>query len=398
MNTLPGTRFLLLSLLGPTACGSGPAGDTASRDRSHVLRAVAQADAYEGNIPFSVAFSAAGSRIDGTLEEALWEFGDGQAATGRSVTHTYLGSGQLQATLTLWDDLGQQSSDTLELTVHPQDCPTAGTAQVWGTVETSEAIEISGVVESRKNEGVLWVHNDAGNAEVLYAMSRDGRHLGSYELVERHGGDWEDLATAPDPDTGEYYLFIGDVGDNSENRDYIIVYRVPEPDVDLDQEPVEEYIGGDAILLDYPDGRSLNAETIMVDPTNQDIYVVQKDYEGSAGIYRKPAPHYDAERATLELVVELDFASSPLSGGATTGGDFSLLGNRIVIRTYGTTAYIWERDASTSMLDTFLAEPCALTLPSEQQGEAITFSVADDGLITISEGEYQPIDFLPFTD
>ena len=57
-----------------------------------------------------------------------------------------------------------------------------------GSVENSAIREASGLVASRKNPGVLWTHNDAGNSNRLYALNSQGRTLGSYSLRSELGG------------------------------------------------------------------------------------------------------------------------------------------------------------------------------------------------------------------
>src|SRR5690606_16613699 len=58
-------------------------------------------------------------------------------------------------------------------------CPTAAEPVRVGTVASSHVVEASGLVASRKQPDVLWVHNDSGNAATLYALGRDGRNRGS---------------------------------------------------------------------------------------------------------------------------------------------------------------------------------------------------------------------------
>src|SRR3954452_480338 len=68
--------------------------------------------------------------------------------------------------------------------------------------------EPSGIVASRKNPGIFWVHNDSGNPPVLFAVKRDGKLVREYR-VEAVNLDWEDIAI---DDAG--HLYIGDIGNN----------------------------------------------------------------------------------------------------------------------------------------------------------------------------------------
>ncbi len=44
-----------------------------------------------------------------------------------------------------------------------------------GTIQSDFIQEASGIVASRKNDSVLWVHNDSGNSAKVYAINHEGR-------------------------------------------------------------------------------------------------------------------------------------------------------------------------------------------------------------------------------
>src|SRR5437867_13285675 len=75
--------------------------------------------------------------------------------------------------------------------------------------------ESSGVVASRQFPGVLWTHNDGGGAgkQVLYAITREGKSLHEFLIVDVRLHDWEDIAI-----DNENHLFIGDLGNNDQKR------------------------------------------------------------------------------------------------------------------------------------------------------------------------------------
>ena len=152
------------------------------------------------------------------------------------------------------------------------DCPQFSAGAAVGTVESSLINEASGIAASRKNADVLWTHNDSGDSERVFAMSRDGTHLGIYNLAGASARDYEDIAIGPGPVEGLDYLYVGDIGDNGGVYSYITVYRVAEPVVDSNESLVEVTLSDvDSIKLQYPDGPR-DAETLMVDPLTRDIY------------------------------------------------------------------------------------------------------------------------------
>jgi len=289
------------------------------------------------------------------------------------------------------DDTGDD--DTIE----PLVCPEGGKPQTLGTVEHGEIDETSGIAESRDQPGVLWVHNDSGDGPVLYALTTDGVHLGEYTVADVPSWDWEDLALGRDPKSGKSMLYAADIGDNNQVRSEVYVIRVAEPDVSPEQKPVEEELEGTVMTLTYPGGEAFNAEILLADPLTDDLFIVTKDGGGYTRVFRKPPPHVADQEAEVELVAELDFWQAPLAGGSTTGGDISPLGQWVVIRTYGTTAYVWLWDRALSLAEALAADPCTVELPGEQQGEAICFAADSRGLYTISEGVSQPVHHVPLT-
>ncbi len=96
-----------------------------------------------------------------------------------------------------------------------------------GHIATPALCESSGVVASRTQPGVLWTHNDSGNAPVIYAIDQTGTLLDEYPVLAANI-DWEDIAI---DDTG--HLFLADVGNNGGSRNQIAVYRVCEPTIGI---------------------------------------------------------------------------------------------------------------------------------------------------------------------
>jgi PKD repeat protein len=83
------------------------------------LTAIARWDSTNGDTaPATFRFEA--DATGGTEPYTYgWDFGDGQQATGRTVSHTYENPGTYNATLTVTDAIGQTASDTTQATVQP---------------------------------------------------------------------------------------------------------------------------------------------------------------------------------------------------------------------------------------------------------------------------------------
>jgi hypothetical protein len=246
-----------------------------------------------------------------------------------------------------------------------------------GLIEYDQINEASGIAASRKNPGVLWTHNDSGDPNRVFAFNNHGQHLGVYYIDGAGARDWEDMTVGPGPDSGKQYLYIGDIGDNIAQFDIKYIYRVPEPDVDSNQTPIVTTLyGTEVIAFKYPDGIH-NAETLMLDPLNKDIYIVSRSLSSSK-VYRAPYPQSTTDTLLLEYKITLDSTRY-------TGGDISPSGFEILIKTYFNIFY-WYREPEQELWEALAVEPIIVPYIWESQGEAVGCEPKEfGGYYTISE-------------
>jgi hypothetical protein len=275
------------------------------------------------------------------------------------------------------------------------ECPQFSNGLQVGTVSHVLLIEISGIAASRNNPGVVWAHNDAGNLPRLWAFNTQGTHLGTYNLTGATARDWEDMAIGPGPASNQYYLYVADTGNNDGLTDFTFtIYRVPEPTVSAGQSPVDVNLNSvDTLLVRYPDSLRHDCETMLVDPLNSDIYICTRDRwgddQGVMKVYRYPAPHTPGVEYTMQHVADVQL----INGEMAVGGDVSLNGSLIIIRTKGNAmrALIWQRDRGTNLWQAFDNPMCIVPQIDEPQGEAVCFEANGCGYYTVSEGANQPI-------
>jgi len=262
--------------------------------------------------------------------------------------------------------------------------PIFGSRIDLGLIEYDPIDEASGLAASRINPGVLWTHNDSGDLNRIFALNLRGKHLGIYTIANASNLDWEDMATGPGPLSGQQYLYIGDIGDNLAQRDSKYIYRIPEPVVDSSQAPIDTTVtGAEKIKYRYPDGQR-DAETLMVDPLTNDIYIVSKR-EAFVRVYRLPYPQSIVDTITADHVATLDLAGGQtVNERYTVGGDISSSGNEILIKTYINVFY-WNRTTQPNLWDVFQETPDTVTYTPEPQGEAICWHPDGLGYYTVSE-------------
>ena len=66
-------------------------------------------------------------------------------------------------------------------------------ARACGPARRAAIPEASGIVKSRRHPGIFWVHNDSGNAPLLFAIRADGQIVRQFRL-DVPNIDWEDIA------------------------------------------------------------------------------------------------------------------------------------------------------------------------------------------------------------
>src|SRR5215213_1113502 len=119
--------------------------------------------------------------------------------------------------------------------------PLAAAAPVQlATLEDRRVGESSGLVASRRTPGLFWTHNDSGDGLFVYAFDRAGRSRGTFRVSGAQARDWEDIAAGPGPARGQSYLYAADIGDNGRGREFVVVYRFPEPEVSATADPPKE--------------------------------------------------------------------------------------------------------------------------------------------------------------
>jgi hypothetical protein len=248
-----------------------------------------------------------------------------------------------------------------------------------GKLQNKTIDEASGLAFSRIHPGTLYTHNDSGGDPVIYMIDTKGRHVGEVKLLGVENRDWEDIAIGPGSEQDRDYIYVGEIGDNKAQYDQIKIFRIPEPKVlekKLEMKP-------EILILNYPDGAK-DAETLMVDPITQDIFILSK--RDSVNIlYRAPQTAFTQGEYVLERVMELPFTMS-------VAGDISADGSQIIIKNYLMVFY-WEREEGETVPEALRRKAKILPYKPEPQGEAIAFDPQGNAYYTLSEirSKIQPV-------
>lgn len=241
--------------------------------------------------------------------------------------------------------------------------------------------EASGLACSRHMPDAFWTHNDSGDTPRLFLVNTEGKLLTSQTIAQARARDWEDMASFKLKNQG--YLLIGDVGDNEAKREECQLYLVKEPRIN----PIKRQDGTlkveMTIRFQYEDGPH-NCESLGVDVTARNIYLVSKQGKGECRVYEMPLPLKPSpKRLTAKAIAVLDIPT-------TTAMDISPDGRRAVVLTYGN-AYEYTRGARESWAEGFARKPRILDMPHRKQGEAISYGQSGQALYLVSEGLCQPL-------
>ncbi len=247
-----------------------------------------------------------------------------------------------------------------------------------GQVSHPGLVEASGIAVSRQNPLWTWSHNDSGHPNRIFLLDEHGQDRGTFVLNGAGSRDYEDICIGPGPQPGVNYIYLGDIGDNHAQYDYIVIYRFPEPDIhsgtpgsltDIPAASIERF------EFVYPDG-ARDAETLMIDPLTMNLYIVTKrDFRSL--IYRINQPFNAAQRDTLELLAQLPF-------NWALGGDISDDGRHIAVKDTEN-IYYWNRHPAESVVEAMARQPRLLPYIVEPKGESFAWGPNASSYFTLSE-------------
>lgn len=256
-------------------------------------------------------------------------------------------------------------------------CTTYGEYSQTGTVVDETLNELSGVAVSRRDSGVLWLQEDHGGANAIYALDTSGNTLATITLEGATNNDWEDIAIGPCGE--ETCIFVAEIGNNDGVRTEFGVYALVEPDAYLGDQTTTDWTW---YGFAYP-GDNQNAEALAVGPDGLPV-VLTKNYAGSVS----EVLQYTALDSSID--VPLTSFGSIVTGAAEEGGfaaltaaDLSIDGSRLIFRTYGSR---YEVDLSAGIAGIAAAPQALVPGPTGGQGEAIAYDPWRGGLWEVPEG------------
>jgi len=232
-------------------------------------------------------------------------------------------------------------------------------------------VESSGLAVSGRHDGIVWTHPDGGTVARVMAVDESGDTVATVTLDGIDPYDPEALA----PGTDGRSLWLGDLGDNLEQRPDVSVFQFTEP-----RELADRTVRATWFRFTYPDGPH-DAEALLVDPSTGRLLVATKAL-GGAGLYRAPPQLVTEDAGTNRLERVADVPSLVTDGAFLPDG-------RFVLRSY-TTAYVYDRPGH---------QVASAPLPRQPQGESVAAADGPSGspgsLLVGSEGKESAVYRVP---
>jgi hypothetical protein len=264
-------------------------------------------------------------------------------------------------------------------------CPSYGPAELAGRITTSALNALSGIGASRRNAGVIYVHNDRNVAQ-FFAVSEAGALLGTFNVTGASVEDIEDVAVAHCPAGNCVYL--ADIGGNINPRTQFAVVRVAEPEVRVDMPGGATSLPGERLVFAYPDGANHNAESMFVDPNSDTIYVITKVAAGMPSAVYRFAATFGGGTLTAEKVADLTVPIS--TDREASSASVHPCAPAFLLRTYNT-LYEFRAPPGSALQAAFTATPTIVPVATETQSEGVTYRADGRGYFTTSEGSQPPI-------
>lgn len=263
-------------------------------------------------------------------------------------------------------------------------------SEITGFMQNKQLKETSGIAASGIFEDIYYIHNDSGDTSRFFAITPKGKLVSTFYYEDDKSPkypvlDCEDIAVGKGPEKGKSYVYLGDIGDNFNWRPYVTIYRFEEQ-LSWMKDSVNHVVPAQ-LHLSYPDW-SKDAETMMVDPIDDLLYIINKRTD-TVKIYSTPLKFKDKESRELTLRGRILIPGfKPFK--YVTAGDISRDGTKILLKTYGN-VYYWERKEGEHVWQTMQRKPATLPYELQRQGEAIGFTPNGEGYYTTSEAVFAAI-------
>ena len=256
-------------------------------------------------------------------------------------------------------------------------------------------VENSAAALSRTQPGVFFTVNDSGNDALLFALDTTGADRGVWRVNGATNVDWEAASVGPCAPLPNDCVYIGDTGDNREQRTSRVIYRVREPAAR--EAGFTGSVAAQALPYRYPDGPH-DVEAMYVAPNGDTFLITKRPRVGADGrrppalVLRRAA---DAWTRTTPVLAELVDSLPIVPGSAPlrviTDASLSPDAHTLAVRTYAQ-VYTFAADSLTGRVHGAIPPGvCNIIALDVWPGEGVTWFGRSEKLLLTSEGRESPM-------
>jgi len=251
----------------------------------------------------------------------------------------------------------------------PTPTPTDAPEILLGMVShfaSSRIIESSGMAASYTHPGVGYTLNDnSEDRQTVYSFRiSNGKVLGKTELPYPKRGDTESIYADP-----KGRLWVGDLGDNDNERTDAAIIRFTEPG-DGNRTPT----GLVRFPVRYSTGKP-NVEAMLVNPVNDQVYLIDKRESSASSLYRLPATLV-AGRTNLATPTTVSMPANVSDGVISRNGRTAIVRTDDDVQFFRTPT--WDRYA-------------VFDVPHLNDPESVTIEPGQTTFLFGSEGKNAPV-------
>ncbi|MFS4446637.1 hypothetical protein [Maribacter sp. 2307UL18-2] len=178
----------------------------------------------------------------------------------------------------------------------------------------------------------VWFIEDKGNKDIIYEVDFNGKIRKEFEVKNAKNNDWEDLTSDKKGN-----LYIGDFGNNANHRKNLVIYKLPNPDI----EPGDK-IEAERIEFQYPEQKEYPPKKKELVYDSEAFFYLQ----GHFYIFTKNRAHpFSGEVSIYRVPLKVGRHNATLLGTITTceerntcqvtSADISPDGKTVVLLGYG---------------------------------------------------------------
>jgi len=244
--------------------------------------------------------------------------------------------------------------------LYAQDVTLVELADIPSCLEETSGIEVN-------NPNRIWSHNDSGGDIAIYGFNVDGVLFETVWIADATNTDWEDLAQDADGN-----IYIGDFGNNGNNRTNLKIYRIINPD-----STVTDTVNAGTIEFSYPDQTEFPPPDSRKNFDCEGFFIIGDSLHLFSKNETEPftgfTKHYSIPDTPGTYIAELydSFDTGTLFAldGQITAADISPGGNTVALMSYRN---LWLFTGFIGT-DFFSGDVLELSIPTITQIEAICF-------------------------